>query len=106
MLKKAFYSTLILLWITFITGCSNDDSATDANNMVSSKEFVLTTLNNTQITVKEDTEGFYIDGQKDKLVIFDIFATWCPPCQASASHLSSIQDKYKDKVIIVGVTIE
>ena len=46
------------------------------------------------------------DNQKDKLVIFDIFATWCPPCQASASHLSSLQDEYKDDLLIMGVSIE
>jgi len=102
MLKKALFSTLIALNALFFISCSNDD----ANDMLSSNEYVLTTLNNSQIVVKQEDNGFYIDKQKDKVVIFDIFATWCPPCKASATHLSSLQDKYKDDLIIIGVTIE
>lgn len=102
MLKKTFHSSLIILFSILFAACSND-----SNDMLSSKEHVLTSLKGAQIVVKQDNNGgFYLDKQKDKLVIFDIFATWCPPCQASASHLSSLQDKYKDDIIIVGITIE
>jgi len=101
MLKKSFLSSLLILISFSFISCSND-----ANDMLSSNEHVLTSLKGKQIVVKQDGENFYLDGQKDKLVIFDIFATWCPPCQASASHLSSLQDKYKDDILIIGVTIE
>ena len=101
MLKKAFLYSLLLLFSTLFTACSND-----ANDMLSSNEHVLTSLQGKQIVVKQDGDGFYLDGDKDKLVLFDIFATWCPPCQASASHLSSLQDKYKNDIVVIGVTIE
>jgi len=101
MLKKAFLSSLLIIFSILFISCNDD-----ANDMLSSNENVLTSLKGKQIVVKQDGEGFYIDGQKDKLVIFDIFATWCPPCQASASHLSSLQEKYKEDIIIIGVTIE
>lgn len=101
MLKKAFLSSLIILTSTFFSACSNDE-----NDLLASKEHVLVTLEGKQIVVKQDDNGFYLDNEKEKLVIFDIFATWCPPCQASASHLSSLQEKYKDDLLIVGVTIE
>lgn len=38
--------------------------------------------------------------------MFDIFATWCPPCRAEATHLSALQKKYKGKLIVIGSTIE
>ena len=101
MLKKALFSTLLTLSATFFISCSDDP-----NDMVSSNEYVLTALNNSQIVVKQEDSGFYIEKEKGKVVIFDIFATWCPPCQASASHLSSLQDKYKDDLVIIGITIE
>ena len=36
----------------------------------------------------------------------DIFATWCPPCRAEASALSNLQKKYRNKINIIGITIE
>ena len=102
MLKKIILTFSIILTLTIFSGCFNED----ANDMLSSNEHVLSSLSGKQIVVKQDGKGFYLDGDKNKLVIFDIFATWCPPCQASASHLSSLQDKYKDEILIIGVTIE
>ena len=102
MLKKAFLSSIIILSSFLLVSCSGD-----ANDMLSSKEHILVTLKGKQLVVKQNTDGgFFLDKHKDKLVIFDIFATWCPPCQASASHLSSLQEKYKDDIVIIGVTIE
>lgn len=104
MLKKALFTMLLTLSATFFVSCSDDSN--DPNDMESLNEYVLTTLDNTQIVIKKDIEGFYIDSKRDKIVIFDIFATWCPPCRDSATHLSSLQKKYKDDLIIIGVTIE
>ncbi len=102
MLKKSILTLITLFSLLLFSGCFNDD----ANDMLSSKEHVLTTLGGKQIVIKQDGEDFFLSSQKDKLVIFDIFATWCPPCQASATHLSSLQKKYKEDILIIGVTIE
>ena len=31
---------------------------------------------------------------------------WCPPCRAEATHLSSLQAKYKNDLVVVGVSIQ
>lgn len=106
MLKKSilFISTLSLL---MFNGCSSDESTNaDVNDMVSSNEYVLTGLDSKQYVVKKQNSGFVLDNAKGKVVIFDIFATWCPPCRAAASHLTSLQKKYKDDLVIIGITIE
>jgi thiol-disulfide isomerase/thioredoxin len=75
--------------------------------MLASKEYVLTTTENTQLVVKQsEHNGFSVEGADSKVILFDIFATWCPPCQASASHLSSLQEKYKDQLVVIGSTVE
>ena len=104
MLKKTFLSIFLLFSTTFFIACSDDTKNT--NDMLSSNEHVLRSLQGKQIVVKQDGDGFYLDGEKNKLIIFDIFATWCPPCQASASHLSALQEKYRNDILIIGVTIE
>lgn len=66
----------------------------------------MSALDKKEYVVKKVANGFVLEGAEDKIVIFDIFATWCPPCRAAAPHLSSLKEKYKDKLIIIGITIE
>lgn len=99
-LLPALFTTIFLL-----QGCSSD-KAEEANSMIAANEYVLTALDNKQYTVKKQASDFILENAKGKVVIFDIFATWCPPCRAAATHLSSLQEKYKDDLIIIGVSIE
>ena len=108
MLKITILSTLLTLSL-FLQACSKDkdqDNNTKANNMISKNEYVLTGLDTKQYVVTKELNGFTLKGAKGKVVIFDIFATWCPPCRATAPHLSALQKKYKDDLVVIGVTIE
>ncbi len=102
MLKKSilFLSTTLVI---LFSGCSEEKNA---NDMVSTHEYVLNSIDNKQYVVKKYGQGFGIENAKDKVVIFDIFATWCPPCRATAPLLGSLQQKYKDNLVIIGITIE
>ena len=104
MLKTSILSTL-LTFTLFFQACSSDADQ-NANAMVSTNEYVLTAINNTQYIVKKEPNGFSVENTKGKVIILDIFATWCPPCKAAASHLSSLQAKYKDNLVIIGIKIE
>ena len=94
-------------------GCSSsekqDSQVEEANSMVSKpsqNEYILTSTDAKQYIVKKEADGFTLEGAQGKVIIIDIFATWCPPCKAAASHLSSLQEKYKDELVVIGVTIE
>jgi len=106
MSKLLITSTLISLTLLF-QACSSDEEKTQsANAMVSTNEYVLTELNKTQYVVVKTPTGFTLNGAKGKVILLDIFATWCPPCQAEATHLTSLQEKYKDELVILGITVE
>ena len=107
MLKKSL--TIATLLALFMQGCSNNHKKEDVesvNSMLSTNEYVLTTLDKSQKIVKKEGNGFVLDGAKGKVVMFDIFATWCPPCQHEAKHLSSLQKKFKNNLVIIGLTVE
>ncbi|MDQ7045841.1 MAG: TlpA disulfide reductase family protein [Sulfurimonas sp.] len=109
MIKKSIFIALLSASLVF-QACSekkeSDENNSKANAMISTNEYVLTSTDNKQFIVKKELDGFVLEGAKGKVIIFDIFATWCPPCQASASHLTSLQKKFKDDLVIIGITIE
>lgn len=50
------------------------------------------------LTSTPDLEG--------KFVLIDLWATWCGPCRKSIPGLNEIQEKFKDKLTVVGITDE
>lgn len=40
---------------------------------------------------------------KGKVVIVNWWATWCPPCRAEIPDLMALQEKYRDKLQIIGI---
>lgn len=104
MLKKAFLSLSIIIGL-FFNGCS-DSKEEEANALLSTNEFVLKELSGKELIIKKENGGFVLASDKTKVIMLDIFATWCPPCQAEASHLANLQKKYKDDLIIIGISIE
>lgn len=42
----------------------------------------------------------------DKVVILNIWATWCPPCRAEMPALDELQQKYPDKLRVLAISDE
>lgn len=87
----------------FFSGCG-EDTAEEA--MVSTATFNLLDTSGKAYSVEKRGSNFVLDAGEDKVVLFDIFATWCPPCRAEVHHLGNLQKKYGDDLIIMGLTIE
>jgi len=109
MRKIPLLTTLLTISLLF-GACSKEkekENATqEANSLLATNDIVLTSLNNKQFVIEKTDTGLKLKDAKGKVIIYDIFATWCPPCQAEASHLASLQKKYKDKLIVLGVSVE
>ena len=100
MLKRLALAVLFLS-VFILQGCFEDK-----NTIIKSDKFILNSLKNKVFTVTKTKDGFKVNELENKIIIFDIFATWCPPCQKAALHLSSLQKKYKKEVVVIGLSME
>lgn len=53
-----------------------------------------------------DGKTIKLSDYKGKVVIIDFWATWCPPCRKGIPDLISIQKEFKDKVVIIGISLD
>lgn len=59
------------------------------------------------VNVKAWLKGGPVDVRDGKRIyIVEFWATWCPPCRTSIPLLTELQRKYKDKLVIVGLSNE
>jgi peroxiredoxin len=63
--------------------------------------FTLRTLDGKSFTLKNCFK------KPPKVVLVDIWATWCPPCRAEIPYIINLQKKYAKKaVVIVGIATD
>jgi thiol-disulfide isomerase/thioredoxin len=41
---------------------------------------------------------------RGKVVLVNFWATWCPPCRAEIPDLIALQNKYRDKLVVLGIS--
>jgi thiol-disulfide isomerase/thioredoxin len=53
-----------------------------------------------------DGKDLSLDAYKGKVVLLNFWATWCGPCRAEIPDLIDLQNKYKDKLQIIGMAVD
>ena len=105
MLKKTLLFISLLIVLVF-QGCSSDTASESDNAMVATTDYTLKDTEGKAYNVHKEGENFILKGHEKGVVLYDIFATWCPPCRAEAPHLTSLQKKFPNELIILGISIE
>jgi len=97
---------IALSTVFFLTACSDSAQNDALNGLVSQSSYDLRDLQGIEYTVIREGNNYSIESLKDKVIIFDIFATWCPPCRAAAPNLAALQNKHSNDVKVIGILIE
>jgi thiol-disulfide isomerase/thioredoxin len=111
-MKKTLLLSVLLSLGLMIQGCSKKEEHKEQTTSQKKEQSINTNLytlqdtNGTKYILEKTPEGFVLKNSPSTLIILDIFATWCPPCQAEATHLSSLKKKYEKDILVLGVTIE
>jgi len=95
-----------------LAGCGSTDTGSSADNA----NFVQGTGEITKIPEDErqpapDISGTTVDGKKislsdydNKIVVLNVWGSWCAPCRAEAPHLAKVAEQTKDEdVRFVGI---
>lgn len=89
-------------------GCSDsrDSSNQEGDALLAKTVYALEDINGTRYEVTKSGSRFTLSGVTEPVIVYDIFATWCPPCRAEAPHLSTLQSRLAGKVKFIGLSIE
>lgn len=106
---KNKYALLILLLLGyFISACSNNEEKIQNDFLF--KEYnqgdkiVLNSVNGGSKTLIRTQKGFIIEGDENKVLMFDFFGTFCAPCKEEALELSTLWKNNTKQFFIIGLT--
>ena len=107
-MKKTMKAILAALaCVVFLAGCGEDETAkapVKIEGYKTGEEIALKSVFGKDLTLKRVEGGFVIKGDEDKILMFDIFGTFCPPCQKEAPDLTKFQIDNLNDFTIVGLT--
>jgi cytochrome c biogenesis protein CcmG/thiol:disulfide interchange protein DsbE len=103
------YVLSLLIFTASIFGCNNSTSNAENKKV----EIVPVANNNTKDQAAPEFTLYTLDGKEVKLsdyfgkvVILDFWATWCPPCRKGIPDLVSIQNEFKDDLVVIGISLD
>ncbi|MDP3148703.1 MAG: TlpA disulfide reductase family protein [Ignavibacteria bacterium] len=53
-----------------------------------------------------DGKTVKLSDYKNKIVIIDFWATWCPPCRKGIPDLIELQKEFKKDLVILGISVD
>lgn len=107
---RFFYTLFTIFTVLVFTGCSKEDKeeiapAKEYTTVEQSSYTIKDISSGAEFTLKRENGAFVVEGHEEKIVMFDMYGTFCPPCRKEAPHLTNLQIKYLDKLIIIALNI-
>ena len=109
--KKTIFSIAListLLFVCFSSAKTFFDKTVQETKKPMNSKTSFKHLNSKLFNYKlRDISGkkFKINTFKEKIIIIDFWATWCPPCIKEIPHFIELQKKYND-VQVIGISLD
>lgn len=107
-MKKLLLVLLYAFALVFL-GCSKNESESyslgEYAPFKDGEEISLKSVSGASVSLVRTDKGFVLKGS-DKIVMLDIFGTFCEPCKAEAPHLMDYQLNHDDFMLIGLITFE
>ena len=107
-MKKLLLVLLCAFALVFL-GCSKNESESyslgEYAPFKDGEEISLKSVSGASVSLVRTAKGFVLKGS-DKIVMLDIFGTFCAPCKAEAPHLMDYQLNHDDFMLIGLITFE
>jgi peroxiredoxin len=87
------FRKLVVAWflaIALVSGCTETGERAPANP--TAPDFTLQDMSGRTVRLSD---------YRGKVVLLEFWATWCPPCRASIPGLKILNDRYRDKGLVV-----
>ena len=103
-MKKLISLVLIvtsLLWV----GCGSESSSapTLKESYKEGDKIELKSVAGAKLTLLRKNGAFVIEDDESKIILIDIFGTFCAPCQEEAPSLMDFQLQNSDNVMLIGL---
>ena len=107
-MKFKTLAILTILPILFFTACDSKSDKNQKTTIINNaeKQFSLNTINNSQINISLNQDKIILKDINNKIVLLNVFTTWCPACKVEISNLVQIQEAYKNDIVVVGILLE
>lgn len=105
MQKKIVLILVLGIMISIISACSGTAKPTPE---IKSGDYPPAPTNLMQATLtKLDGSSFKLDDFKGKVLVVNVWATWCGPCRAEIPELMELQNKHKAKGFeVIGLNLD
>ena len=107
-MKKLLLVLLCAFALVFL-GCSKNESESyslgEYAPFKDGEEISLKSVSGASVSLVRTDKGFVLKGS-DKIIMLDIFGTFCEPCKAEAPHLMDYQLNHDDFMLIGLITFE
>ncbi len=100
-----FWKVLVSLLLVFVfIGCGVEEGSATKPVYKDGDKLELTSVVGSKIVLLRKNGGFVLEGDESKILILDIFGTFCQPCQKEAANLMDFQLKNDKDVLLIGFT--
>jgi thiol-disulfide isomerase/thioredoxin len=104
------FASAALCGLAALSACSKGTSPPEGTPVESAGEAAVVQLLKEPAPIADftitDLDGRTISSTdlRGKVVLVNFWATWCPPCRAEIPDLIKLQEKYRDKLVVLGIS--